>query len=160
MEAFAKRSLLTGVDREPLWVKKATEQAIAAGLSERLRYQVGVAEQLPFDDNTFEMVACQTLLMHLRDPEQGLREMFRVARPGGLILVAEPTNLLGPVLPDAAALGESSETAALLLRFQFTCQQGKASGGDGCDVIWGWKPLTDPIRTTGHPLSSSCHPVI
>ena len=130
-----RESQLTGIDREPVWIAKAVERAAAAGLSDRLRYQVGVAEKLPFDDGTFDLVTCQTLLMHLPAPGQGLAEMIRVTRPGGMILVAEPTNLLGPALLDAVALGEPPETAAALLRFQLICQRGKAKVREGDELI-------------------------
>lgn len=126
---------LTGVDREVLWVQKATERAKAAGWGERLRYQVAAAEQLPFDDHTFDLVTCQTLLMHLGKPERALAEMVRVTRPGGLLLAAEPTNVLGPVLLDGIALHEPIEVIASLLRFQLQCQQGKANLGEGNDLI-------------------------
>jgi len=126
---------IIGVDREALWIEKATERAQAMGPSQRLRFRVGEAEQLPFDDNTFDLVTCQTVLMHLRDAEGGLAEMVRVTRPGGLVLVVEPTNILGPALLDAIVLHEPPEVAAALVGFQLRCQQGKARLGEGNDLI-------------------------
>lgn len=131
---------IDGVDREKLWVAKAGERAAAAGLSGRMRFQVGAAESLPFDDDTFDLVTCQTVLMHLREPARGLAEMVRVAKPGGLVLVAEPSNLLGPVLLDAIALGESPESTAPLVLFQLRCQRGKAHLGEGNDWLGGSLP--------------------
>jgi SAM-dependent methyltransferase len=124
-----------GVDRDPIWVQKATERAAAAGLSSRFRYEVARAEQLPFDDDAFDFVTCQTVLMHLRDAALGLKEMIRVTRPGGLILAAEATNLTGPALLDAITMGEPPEFVASLLRFQLHCQRGKAALGEGNDLI-------------------------
>jgi SAM-dependent methyltransferase len=126
---------MTGVDRETIWVQKATERAQAAGLSHRLTYQVGTAEALPFEDGSFDLVTCQTLLMHLREPARGLAEMVRVTRPGGLVLVTEPTNVLGPVLLDALVIQEPLDSIAPLLRFQLQCQQGKRRLGEGNDLI-------------------------
>ncbi len=125
----------TGVDREPLWVEKATERAEAAGLAHRFRYQVGRAEELPFEDNSFDLVTCQTVLMHLPDPGAALREMIRVTRPGGVVLVTEPVNLLGAVMLDAIVLNEPAESMAALMKFQLHCQRGKASVGEGNDWI-------------------------
>lgn len=125
----------TGVDREALWVEKATGRAEAAGLSHRFRYQVGRAEALPFEDNSFDLVTCQTVLMHLRDPGVALREMIRVTRPGGVVLVTEPTNVFGPALLDAITLNEPPEVVAALVKFQFHCQRGKANAGEGNDLI-------------------------
>ncbi len=89
---------MTGVDREGIWVAKATERASANGLSQRFQYRLAAVESLPFDDGTFDLVTCQTLLMHVPDPQQVLGEMLRVTRPGGLVLAAEPTNVAGALV--------------------------------------------------------------
>ena len=57
-----------GVDREPRWVSEAAARAEAVGLGERFRYQQGDATSLPFPDGTFDLVTCQTVLIHLADP--------------------------------------------------------------------------------------------
>ena len=122
---------VTGVDREPFWVEKASERASAAGLGSRFSYVVGTAEALPFEDASFDLVTCQTVLMHLPDPGSALREMVRVARPGGLVLVAEPTNVLTPALLGAISLLESADRVAAHVRLQFACQAGKRVVGEG-----------------------------
>ena len=43
------------------------------------------AEQLPFDDATFDLTAAQLVVPFMADPVAGLREMRRVTRPGGLL---------------------------------------------------------------------------
>jgi 2-polyprenyl-3-methyl-5-hydroxy-6-metoxy-1,4-benzoquinol methylase len=127
-------AVLTGIDREALWVEKAAERAAAAGLSGRASYRRGTAEALPFDAGTFDLVTCQTLLMHVRDPAAVLGEMVRVTRPGGLVLVAEATNLAGPLL-QSIAVGNSPETTASLMQFQLVCERGKKILGEGDNQI-------------------------
>ena len=124
-----------GVDREPLWVEKAAERASAVGLADRFRFQTGTVEALPFPDASFDLVTCQTLLMHVPDPRAALVEMARVAKPGALVAVAEPTHLVGPFLGDAIALRDSPARTAELLAFQLTCQHGKAALGEGDEMI-------------------------
>jgi SAM-dependent methyltransferase len=121
---------LVGVDREPLWVEKAAERAAAAGLSERFAYRVASAERLPFEDGTFDLVTCQTLLMHVPDPARVVAEMIRVARPGGLVCAAEPTNAAALLL-DAIALGDEPDRTAPLVHFQLVCERGKRALGEG-----------------------------
>ncbi len=123
-----------GVDREELWVAKAAQRAIATGFSQRFQYRIGLAESLPFDDGTFDLVTCQTLLMHVPDAEHVLREMLRVTRPGGLVLAAEATNVAGPLV-DSIVLRDSPDVAASLLCFQLVCEQGKRSLGEGDNLI-------------------------
>ncbi len=45
-------------------------------------------EALPFPDDTFELVLCVQVVEHLLDPLAGLREIARVLRPGGTLLLS------------------------------------------------------------------------
>ena len=47
------------------------------------------AQQLPFADDTFQVVSVAFGLRNLSDPDRGLREMTRVCRPGGRVAVLE-----------------------------------------------------------------------
>jgi SAM-dependent methyltransferase len=125
---------LVGVDREPAWIAEATTRAAAAGLADRFTYQGGTAESLPFANGAFDVVTCQTLLIHVRDPAVVLAELVRVTRPGGLVVVAEPTNVTSPLL-ESLALGDPAETTALLTGFFIACQQGKAGLGEGDNLL-------------------------
>lgn len=50
------------------------------------------AEEIPFEDNTFDIVLCRSLLHHLEDPSVGLREMRRVLKPGGSFVCWDPNQ--------------------------------------------------------------------
>jgi trans-aconitate methyltransferase len=47
--------------------------------------RVGSAEELPWPDSSFDVVLAQLVVHFMTDPVAGLREMARVARPGGLV---------------------------------------------------------------------------
>jgi SAM-dependent methyltransferase len=47
--------------------------------------QSGVAEQLPFADDSFDAALAELVVHFMDDPVSGLREMARVTRPGGLV---------------------------------------------------------------------------
>jgi SAM-dependent methyltransferase len=44
------------------------------------------SERLPFGDGTFDVVFARAVLHHMRDLDGACREMFRVLRPGGLLI--------------------------------------------------------------------------
>jgi ubiquinone/menaquinone biosynthesis C-methylase UbiE len=48
-----------------------------------IHFQTADAQQLPFEDNSFDYVLCQFGLMFLPDKQKGFKEIFRVLKPGG-----------------------------------------------------------------------------
>lgn len=48
--------------------------------------------QIPFDDNSFDVVTCMEALEFMPKPEDALRELVRVLRPGGLLLTTHRIN--------------------------------------------------------------------
>jgi 2-polyprenyl-3-methyl-5-hydroxy-6-metoxy-1,4-benzoquinol methylase len=138
--AMPQGTSFVGLDREPAWIEEATRRAAVAGLSERFSYRVGTAEALPFEDGAFDVVTCQTLLIHVPDPGRVLAELVRVTRPGGLVIAAEPSNAAG-FLVESVALGDPPETAASLVSFHLTCVRGKKVLGEGDNLIGETLPL-------------------
>ena len=124
-----------GVDRDPKWVEKAATRAAANGLADRFSYQVAVAEKLPFADASFDLVTCQTILIHMPDPGAVVDEMVRVARPGGLILAAEPNNVARALMFDSVSFHDPVDDILTRARLQLICERGKAALGEGNNSI-------------------------
>jgi ubiquinone/menaquinone biosynthesis C-methylase UbiE len=69
-------------------------QLVGAGairaLAEQSNLQITVvseySEKLPFPDNNFDIVNCRQVLHHARDLPQTCREIFRVLKPGGMMV--------------------------------------------------------------------------
>ena len=62
--------------------------SFVAAVRERLpgvEVREAAAEQLPFADGTFDAALAQLVVHFMGDPVQGLREMGRVTRPGGMV---------------------------------------------------------------------------
>ena len=71
------------------------EAACAAGLQARPRLVAGDFHDFPLGDGQFDAVFVASSVHHARSPERVLREMWRVLRPGGLLLLAnEPCGRL------------------------------------------------------------------
>src|SRR5262245_33315012 len=129
-----------GVDRDPFWVEKARSRAAACGLSDRFSYQVSAVETLPFADASFDLVTCQTVLIHMPDPGAVVDEMVRVARPGGLILAAEPNNIANSLILDSLSFHAPVDEIVVRVRLQLTCERGKAALGEGNNSMGGLVP--------------------
>ncbi len=59
------------------------------GIDGQVQFVEADAQRLPFLDNTFELVSVAFGLRNVADTDQGLREMYRVCRPGGRVAVLE-----------------------------------------------------------------------
>jgi demethylmenaquinone methyltransferase / 2-methoxy-6-polyprenyl-1,4-benzoquinol methylase len=68
---------------------KAAEKSRWRGSGRRIQFVEADAQRLPFADGTFEVVAVAFGLRNVTDPEQGIREMARVTRPGGHVAILE-----------------------------------------------------------------------
>ncbi|MEJ7811817.1 MAG: methyltransferase domain-containing protein [Gemmatimonadaceae bacterium] len=75
--------LLSGVDVSEVAVQAARSNGIDATV-------VNLDERLPFPDGTFDGVICLEVLEHLVDPEFTARDVLRLLRPGGHLLVSVP----------------------------------------------------------------------
>ena len=54
---------------------------------------MGDSLRLPFKDNSFDKIICSEVMEHVPDPDQGIQEMVRVLKPGGLMAVTVPTYI-------------------------------------------------------------------
>jgi len=50
--------------------------------------RIGDAEDLPFEDNKFDITTCNLLLMWAENPQKVVNEMTRVTKPGGIVLAS------------------------------------------------------------------------
>lgn len=73
---------VTGIDPNP------GMDAVAKRIAPAVEWREGVAESLPFPDRTFDAVVSQFGLMFFTNRRQALREMLRVLKPGGRLVVA------------------------------------------------------------------------
>lgn len=91
---------LTGVDLSSSMITRAKEATVQAGLANKIHFQQGDAKCLPFGDNSFNMVLCNSLLHHTADPLATLNELSRVCMPQGAILLRDlrrPSRFLFPL---------------------------------------------------------------
>ena len=80
---------VTGLDIQPLLVERATARAKRLGLERQLTYVLGVPGHIPFPDASFDVVFTKDAIIHIADKAAVLREIARVLRPGGLLLLGD-----------------------------------------------------------------------
>ncbi|HEX2914304.1 MAG TPA: methyltransferase domain-containing protein [Chloroflexia bacterium] len=83
-------SRVVAYDLTPEMLEETARSATARGIS-NLETQQGLAEALPYPDNSFDLVTCRIAPHHFSDIKKALAEMARVTRPGGQVVVVDTT---------------------------------------------------------------------
>ena len=144
----SKECEITCIDTDPKWsnpdapwIQTMTGQGI------NLTVQSGTGTALGFPDTTFDFVTCQTVLIHIPDPQTALKEMVRVLKPGGLLLCVEPDNF--GVYSGASSGDESVSLEHYTADFKFALAQQRGRIARGlCDLTLGGR-LPALIAKTG-----------
>jgi SAM-dependent methyltransferase len=87
-QLVAPHGQAVGVDSSATMIAEARKRSV--GLSFPLDFVVGNVLELNFPDASFDGCRAERLFQHLDEPRQALRELVRVARPGGTAVVVEP----------------------------------------------------------------------
>lgn len=93
-KAFGCR--VVGVDLRQAMVQRARERADREGVGEQAEFRVADARELPFDDGTFDVVICESVLAFLSGREKAMGELVRVTKPGGCVGINESTWIKEP----------------------------------------------------------------
>ena len=88
-EAFARAAReAIGVDLTVAMLAIGEERTKLRGIS-NLAFRIGDVQNLPFEREEFDVVVCRLALHHMQNPAQVVREMTRVCRIGGTVLVED-----------------------------------------------------------------------
>jgi len=94
---------VAGVDILPRMVERSTERASRAVVADRAEFRVADAQDLPFDDHTFDAVITESATAFPEDKHEAVREYVRVMKPGGYLGRNESTWLQTPPPPELVA---------------------------------------------------------
>lgn len=133
---LVKDSRVTAVDSDPKWATDNDE--LNRYFSEKeLGFEIRKADilKLPFPDNSFDAVTCQTVLIHIENPLEALEEMKRVLKPDGLLFCAEPNNLVGSVIKDSITAEFELEEIINWFTFGLIKEKGKINLSKGDNSI-------------------------
>jgi ubiquinone/menaquinone biosynthesis C-methylase UbiE len=92
MQSFAKivgdQGSVTGLDIDPEHVVNA-QKALGEGASTNIHAVEGSILNLPFPDETFDVIFCLGVLHEIRDLNRAFLEIARVLRPNGRVVMAD-----------------------------------------------------------------------
>jgi len=84
-----KAQHVTGIDLSAEMMKIGAEKVEKAKLDRQIEFVEGSALALPYPDGHFNAVTCAYGVRNFSDLDQGLREMRRVLKPGGQLMILE-----------------------------------------------------------------------
>ena len=97
---FSRRVGKTGqvvlADINESMLRVGRERSINRGVVGNIDYTLADAEQLPFEDNSFDCITIAFGLRNVTDKQRALESMYRVLKPAGRLLILEFSK---PVLP-------------------------------------------------------------
>ena len=82
---------VVGVDILERMIDRSNERAKREGVEDRVRFRVADAQNLPFEDNLFDVVIGEFITGLLDDKHRGANEYLRVTKPGGYVGLNEAT---------------------------------------------------------------------
>jgi ubiquinone/menaquinone biosynthesis C-methylase UbiE len=78
---------MVGLDVDPEMPIRAEREA--GRCRSQVEFLVGALEEIDQPDGCFDLVFCHQTLHHISDQERAVREIYRVLKPGGVLLLAE-----------------------------------------------------------------------
>ena len=96
--ALPERCRITGVDISSEMLKVMEKKVASEGLEDRISVETGDAENLDFPNGSFDAVTCAFGVRNFENLDKGIREMLRVLRPGGKMVILELSMPSGKLL--------------------------------------------------------------
>lgn len=137
----AECATVCGYDVSPIAIARAKESNTIS----RTSFECAAADALPAQGNSFDGCFSFEVLEHVWDPIAAVREMVRVTKPGGFILISTPNRFSLDLHLPKARIARMVETVVAAARYSFDAVSGRTHtnvqpdlGGDlyaDCDMI-------------------------
>lgn len=93
--SLPSNSDITGLD----FSQKMVDYALSKSNAKNLKFQQGDVTQLGFEDVSLDLIRIERVLHHVPDLEQSFKELHRVLKPGGSLIIAEPDFTMTRLFP-------------------------------------------------------------
>lgn len=88
-EMVGEAGMVVGIDYDPEMTAESAAHARRAGVAARVLSVTADAQDIPLAACSFDACRCERLLQHVKDSERVVKEMVRITRKGGRIVVAD-----------------------------------------------------------------------
>jgi SAM-dependent methyltransferase len=132
IERVAKDATLTLVERERRWITALGKRF--AG-NPRINVVQGDVAALTLPHRKFDLVTCQTLLMHLPNVKAVLHQAFDLLAPGGLLLLSEPDNFANRIALNTTFTDLTPDDYGRVAALWWAFEKGRESYGLGQEWI-------------------------
>jgi len=100
--------------------------------------------QLPFEDNSFDMILCNHVLEHIPDDQKAMQELYRVLKPGGLGIFQIPQDKSRAITFQDDSITDPKERAAIFGQYDHV----RVYGMDYFDLLRAVGFQVDPVDYT------------
>ena len=114
--AVGQEGGVAALDQAPELLQTVRERLDSSPFKSRVSYHEGDIQHLPFENGQFDVVWSSRTVHHLPDQLAGVRELCRVLKPGGRLLLREG-GIRPQVLPTDVGIGEPGLEARLVMAF-------------------------------------------
>jgi len=92
-------AIVTGIDVGKKLVEKS-RQKVPNG-----KFIIASISNLPFKDETFDLILCTEVIEHVENQNKGLSEVFRVLKKGGYLVLTTPNRIFKPIFDFLSLVG-------------------------------------------------------
>lgn len=118
---------ITGLDISDTLIEICKQNALKEGVK-NVNFQQGNVSDMPFPDNNFNFIVCVLSFKNFKEPVQALKEMYRVLKPGGTVLIMDLNG--GASLKETKKVAENMGLSGIMAYIAGAIQRSAAYDKD------------------------------
>ncbi|KAF0182313.1 MAG: type 11 methyltransferase [Nitrospirae bacterium] len=134
-----------GIDLSPAMLSVAAGNARQQGVSDRVSFVLGDAKKIHYEDNSFDAVFCHNMLHHIPHPLPMVKEMIRVLKKDGALLIRDLKRIAHPWIEFHVNVLGLTYTKLMKKEYRDSIQAALSEEE--------WKQLIDQIQVPGAKLT-------
>ena len=104
---------IIGLDYAEGMITVAKKKALQKKISGKITFIQGDGENLPFEDNSYDVIFCNHVLEHIPDDDKAMEELYRILKPNGMAILQIPQDLNREKTFEDNSITDSKERARI-----------------------------------------------